>query len=197
MVVFGKFLSNMRVILIVMLSSIPVLSMVFIYGGIKFTNLLQLFGVVMLSGIYTGSMGIFCSSICKKTTSAIVMAYGTFVACTLVTIGISYLSVKVSHDVNSVVDYFVLLFNPIAPLTYLISGQLESMEGLIQFVFYGITQEFFYEGTVKWIICSGIVQLTVSMILLNISALILNPLKFNHIRRILKRGNNGRKNKEN
>lgn len=196
-VVFGKFLSNMRLILVVMLSSIPVLFMVLVYGGIKFSNLLQLFTVIMLSGIYIGSMGIFCSSICKRTTSAIVMAYGLFVASTLITIAISYFSVKINSNANDMEDYFILFFNPIAPLVYLISGQIESIDGIIQLIFYGITQEHVTKEAGRWILYSGIVQFAVSMLMLNISALILNPLKFNYIRRLFKRGNDGRKNKEN
>lgn len=196
-IVFGKFLSNMRFILVVMLSSIPVLSMVFVYGGIRFNNLMQLLLVIMVSGIYIGSMGIFCSSICKRTTSAIVLSYGIFIAITLITIAISYMLAKVNVNSDGMGNYFVLLFNPIAPLTYLISSQLENMDGFMKVVFYGITEEYFDAGAERWILYSGIAQLTISAVLLNISALILNPLKFNYIRRLVKRDIDGKKIREN
>ncbi len=197
-IVVGKFISNMRLILVVMISSIPILSMVFVYGGIRFVNLLQLLIIIMIAGIYMGSIGIFCSSICKRTTSAVVLSYGMLVATTLVTIAFNYLIVKISaNDSNGIYEYFALFFNPIAPLTYIISEQLDNVDGFIEIVFYGITQKYFDEVAGRWLLYSSITQLLVSAIMLNLSALILNPLKFNHIRRFLKRGNDGGKNKEN
>ncbi len=192
-IVFGKFMANMRLVFIVMISSIPVLSMVFVYGGIKFANLLQLFAIIMVAGIYIGSIGIFCSSICKKTTSAIMMAYAAFIGLTLLTVALNYLFVRADSDNSYLGEYYMLYLNPIAPITHLISEQFETISEFEQIIFYGISQESLDSTMDKWVLYSAIVQLVVSTILLIVSTLILNPLKFNYLRRFLKAYVNGEK----
>lgn len=191
-IVFGKFLSNIRIILVVMISSIPVLALIFVYGGMRFTNLFRLLFVIMVASMYVGSIGIFCSSICRRTTSAVVMSYGMLVAVTLITIAMTYLAVKINIAGNGMNDYFMLFLNPFAPLVYTISEQLDRIDGFTEMVFYGIQQQNLNNAAGRWIINSEIVQLMVSVILLNVSALIVNPLKFSHIRRLIKRENNGK-----
>lgn len=195
-IVIGKFMANMRLIFIVMLSSIPIISMVFVYGGIKFVNLLQLFAIIMVAGAYIGSIGIFCSSVCKKTTSAIMMAYAAFIGLTILTVALNYLFARVTTGNGYLGEYYMLYLNPIAPITHLISEQFEIIGEFEQLIFYGISQEILDNIMGKWVIYSSLVQLAVSAILLIVSTLILNPLKFNYLRRFLKAYVNGEKTAE-
>jgi len=182
-IVFGKFMSNIRIVLIGMISSIPVLSMVFVYGGIRVMNLAQLLGIILVAGIYLGSIGIFCSSISKKTTSAIMIAYSVFVGLILVTVGLGYFFARIDMNKSASIGSAMLYLNPIAPVTYLISDQLETASGLEKIIFYGTSGAVSGEVPANWLFYSVIVQLTISVILLNVSVLILNPVKFNSLRR--------------
>lgn len=75
-IVFGKLISAISLMLLLVVSSLPVLSVVFFVGGIKITDLFVLFGLYGITALYVGSIGMAASALCKKTTSAIVTAYG-------------------------------------------------------------------------------------------------------------------------
>ena len=138
-VVFGKFMSSIQLIMIVTISSLPVLSIVFVYGGIRFINIIQLLAIIIVSGIYIGSIGIFCSCICKKTTSAIVMAYSMLVGIILITVALNYLFAKTDSDKSYIGNYYALYLNPIATVTQLTSSQLETVSEFERIIFYNIS----------------------------------------------------------
>ena len=57
-------------------SSLPVLSLVFIYGGIQVSDLALLLGYMLFSAIYIGSCSICFSSYFRHTTTSTIISYG-------------------------------------------------------------------------------------------------------------------------
>ncbi|MBQ9765562.1 MAG: ABC transporter permease subunit [Lachnospiraceae bacterium] len=183
MVVWGKFKACIQLMLVVLFSSVPILSIVFVYGGIRLLNIVHLIFIITLAGVYMGSVGIFCSSVCKKTTSAIILAYSAVLILILITTVLNFFFANMeSHGVYDA-NYIALHFNPMAPLAYLVSEQLETSNILSDFIFTktsDVTTDMLME---EWLRNSIIVQTALSAVLLILSAVIINPLKFNFVRR--------------
>ncbi|MBE5947444.1 MAG: hypothetical protein E7261_00295 [Lachnospiraceae bacterium] len=190
-VIWGKMLSCMQIIVVVCISSLPVLSIVFVYGGIRITNLLVLLFVIICTGFYFGSIGLFASSICKKTTAAVITAYVGMVAVVILTGGIVYIAEKLSVEFvkenNSFMEGIsnIMLINPATTIVGLVGDQLETESYFEELLFYGVARR---EGMFvkNWTFYSVAVQLFMSTVLLFISAWILNPLKFGLWRRVKK-----------
>lgn len=125
-IVKGKLMSAMMIVMMYMIASIPVMAIAFILGGLSWWNLLGLFVMLLYLGIYVGSVGIFCSSIVKKSIAAtiltIVIGIGIIIGTALIYY-IGYISVNayyMSTGNASINDYLgpipVFLFNPYSPI---------------------------------------------------------------------------------
>lgn len=74
-IITGKLEASLGVVLILTVSALPVLSLVVVFGGIGLGGLLLMAGGLLLTGIFVGSIGIFCSVVFKRTTLATVLSY--------------------------------------------------------------------------------------------------------------------------
>lgn len=74
-IVIGKLEACLTTIFLLILSSLPILSLVFIYGGILLTDLLLLLLVFFIMAVFIGSAGIMFSSIFNRTLVATVASY--------------------------------------------------------------------------------------------------------------------------
>lgn len=83
-IALGKLGSAMAIVMMYMISSIPVMAIAFVLGGMSWWSLLGLIGMMLYLGIYVGSVGIFCSSVVKKSIMATVLT---------IVIGISIITV--------------------------------------------------------------------------------------------------------
>ncbi len=76
-IVWGKFWSVINMVGLLVLSSVPFLALVFMYGGINIIHLLLIVAVFMVITMYTAAMGIMWSSILKNTMGSVIMSYIT------------------------------------------------------------------------------------------------------------------------
>lgn len=74
-IVWGKLLASLSNYLIFIISSIPIMAIAFVLGGLNWFALLGYILMMLLTAIYIGSVGIFCSSAFKKTIASIVMTF--------------------------------------------------------------------------------------------------------------------------
>lgn len=188
-IVFGKMFACLRTIMVVCISSLPVLSIVFVYGGIRLGNLLTVLFVIICTGFYFGSIGIFISCICKRTTTAVVLTYIGVVASVFITGGIVYVVDLLYAETGIGSAGFVetvskiMFFNPAATIVDLVGEQLETVNYFEELLFYGTVQDS-RDLVEEWTAYSIVAQLILSIVLVSVSAWILNPLKFNLWRRI-------------
>lgn len=83
-IIIGKLLSSLGIVIIMIITSFPIFSIVLNYCGISIINLLTIFGFFILISCTMGSIGIFFSTIFKKTSIATVASYiFIFVICIL------------------------------------------------------------------------------------------------------------------
>ena len=79
-IVIGKLMASLNIVMLLAVSSLPVFSIVFLFGGITVVDLLVMLVTLMISGVFVGSIGILFSVVCKKTTTATILSYSSILA---------------------------------------------------------------------------------------------------------------------
>lgn len=74
-IILGKLFSSLAEVIILLISSIPVMSTFFIFGGVSPGNIILIFGFYFVTAILFGSIGIFMSAFFKKTSTSTVASY--------------------------------------------------------------------------------------------------------------------------
>jgi ABC-type transport system involved in multi-copper enzyme maturation permease subunit len=92
-VVFGKLQAALSTMLLLVVSSLPILALVFVYGGVTFRDLLLLFISYMTAAFFAGGLGICCSAVFGKSTVATVVSYVLLGVLALGTYGVNWLAV--------------------------------------------------------------------------------------------------------
>lgn len=177
-IILGKLFSSLSQIILLIVSSIPVFSIIFLYGGIGLAGLLQVFLFYILLAITLGSVGIFFSTFIKKSTAANVLTYAVIVFLYLGTIFIALFYVQLvirpnlgNQQYNE--TFWVLNFNPAIALASLLTEQFGIGTGS---VFPGLYLNVKQGSYQIWQI-NAIIDFVVSIILLTLSAIKLNPAK--------------------
>lgn len=123
-IALGKLGSAMAIVMMYMISSIPVMAIAFVLGGMSWWSLLGLIGMMLYLGIYVGSVGIFCSSVVKKSIMATVLTIVIGISIITVTfvifgVGNSIAAYKVTvqggTNYDPGISPLILLWNPYSP----------------------------------------------------------------------------------
>jgi ABC-type transport system involved in multi-copper enzyme maturation permease subunit len=75
-ILWGKLLASMSFVLLLLLLSVPIFSLVFLFGGIELDQVAAAFLVTSIAALTLGIIGIACSSAFRRTLPATVCAYG-------------------------------------------------------------------------------------------------------------------------
>ena len=79
-ILWGKLLASMSFVILLLLLSVPIFSLVFLFGGIELDQVLIAFLVTAVTALMLGIIGLACSTAFKRTLPATVSAYGaTFI----------------------------------------------------------------------------------------------------------------------
>ena len=114
----GKLSSALANLAILLFSGLPVISLTFIYGGIDISDILFTILYLLFIALFTGSAGIFCSCVLKKTTFATVLTYGIellFIAAPIFITVLAYMILAAqsgSENVDISLFYLLLAFDP-------------------------------------------------------------------------------------
>jgi ABC-2 type transport system permease protein len=129
-IILSKLFSSIAYLLVMMVASIPLYSIVFLYGGISPSFLLSAFGIYLITIITIGSLGIMFSTIIQKTIVAMITTYGVAL---FLTAGLGVLTIflmEMFHRpgvANStfIDPYFSSMLNPAIVLFSLFESELE------------------------------------------------------------------------
>ena len=69
-IVVGKLLSTLIYVFLLIAASIPLMAVVFVYGGVAPEDVVRGYLVLLVTALGLGSFGLFCSSLVKRTTAA-------------------------------------------------------------------------------------------------------------------------------
>jgi ABC-2 type transport system permease protein len=75
-IIWGKLLSSMSFVVLLLLLSIPIFSLVFMFGGIELDQVLYAFLVTGVTALTLGLLGIAFSTLFRRTLAATVASYG-------------------------------------------------------------------------------------------------------------------------
>lgn len=182
-IIIGKIAVSIAHIMFLVFASLPVLGMVFMFGGIGIGEILLLFLFYIIIALMTASLGVFISTVFKKNVTSIVMTY----IC-LGILGIGPFIVLIFTQMFYVANYS-------SPATYsLVSAILfpSPIFGFLSFMAGGTSNEFGYIymelinlasndiGFLRYFkpwMLNGIFNILLSGILISLSAWKLNPVK--------------------
>lgn len=131
-IVWGKLMSSISMVLLLIVSTLPTISIIFTIGGVEILDLLEFVVVIFVCTLLIGSIGIWASVMMKRTVPATVFAYGGIIllcAITVIIVGVVWVVRSLYYaqmlaqgrvvtvdvvDVSPVL--LVLLFNPVCTL---------------------------------------------------------------------------------
>lgn len=185
-IVFGKLESSLSMIFLIGFSTLPAVSLILIFGGVSVIDLLSLVVILVISGIFIGSIGIFCSAMIRKSTVATVVSYVIVMMLILGTVavlmaGYYFLEIRAQQmgiydSVNMGNGIYLLLLNPLCSYFGLLSHQVGSGNELLEICnYYGE-----YSGSTgvrHMLLISILVQILLSAILLYAAGKNINPLR--------------------
>lgn len=188
-IIIGKLASSISTMILLAVSSLPVLALVFAIGGITIFSFLEFLVLIIVTAIFIGSIGIFFSTLYKRTTAATVSSYGTILTLVVGTFIILF-AIKMIVDLNQGVGvieegiYYnsdignwilLLLVNPGVTCYSMLQGQIGRGYELGRFLGeFGIVSDFIINN---WFLISIVVQLLISGALIMWSAWLLDPLR--------------------
>lgn len=123
-IALGKLGSAMVMVMMFMITSIPVIAIAFVLGGMSWWSLLGLVGMMLYLGIYVGSVGIFCSSVVKKSIMATILTIAIGIGIIIITfvifgiangIAASQATMKGLTSYGPGISPLILLLNPYSP----------------------------------------------------------------------------------
>ncbi len=172
-IIFGKLLAALSIIMTLLFSTLPVLSLVFIYGGIRFLGLIRLFLVLLVMAAYVGSVCLVFSAYAKTMTFSLICSYAVILCITFGTIFAAYLLFPVIGGGTGFMSH-ILLLNP--TVTFLVfiyeqMGEFGIVAGLMGQI--GMDQSGFLER--HFLEFSLAAQLLVSALLIWAASLGLSP----------------------
>ena len=135
-IIFGKMTSSIAFLLLMIVSGLPIYSLVFLYGGVSPSQLLFIFLFYLLTLLALASIGVMFSTLIRKTIVAIIATYGAMIFFAGVTAFFLLISVQVSQmgttaPSMSPMAHFWATINPPAVLLTLLQptmeGQLQSL----------------------------------------------------------------------
>ncbi|MDD3252977.1 MAG: ABC transporter permease [Lachnospiraceae bacterium] len=88
-IVLGKMAASLSTMALMIISSFPIIAMVFVYGGVTLRDIALMLLCYMAAALFAGSIGICCSAFFGKTTMSTVVAYGILGLVVLGTFGVN------------------------------------------------------------------------------------------------------------
>lgn len=110
-IVLGKVTSAVMRIMFYVVGSLPILALSFVVGGMNWVVLLQYLLAVLLLAIFSGSIGILCSAVCRRSITAVILSF----VCYFVVYGMTFLHLllRAIFECDDVGESLLwLLFNP-------------------------------------------------------------------------------------
>lgn len=74
-IVAGKLFSSVCFLALMLVSSLPMMALVLVFGGVSLGDVLTMFLFLLVTAFACGAIGIFCSALFKRTVTATVVAY--------------------------------------------------------------------------------------------------------------------------
>jgi ABC-type transport system involved in multi-copper enzyme maturation permease subunit len=190
-IVLNKLLASISYILLLILASLPVFSLVYFFGGVLLSEIAWVFLIYLVTAVTFGAIGIFCSTIFRRTQVSMVVSYIIvffFLAGTLA-LAAFLGTVNMGNSSQPTVPWIAYM-NPLVALFSIFPsyGMHFSISNFIQRISYGmggggIAQSIPTEALAPWQY-NFILDGSLAVILLLITIILLDPVgRFARFRR--------------
>lgn len=135
-IIFGKLMSSIAFLLLLLISGLPIYSMVFLYGGVSPGQIAVIFLFYFLTLMAIGSLGVMFSTLTRRTIVSMIVTYGTMIFLTAVTgfflvLSMSFSAASMATGISPL-SYFWASINPaVVLLTLLEPGFNEELVGMM------------------------------------------------------------------
>ncbi len=177
-IVLGKVMSAVLRILFFVAAGMPIMALAFVVGGLSWSYLFYFVLTIILLSLLSGSIGILCSAICRRSITAVILSYAFYFVIYILTFLPMFLKGLVMQTENMGESMLFLLFNPIIFYeeffmqlmtgTSLFGGDFARDE--VGFLTYHLSQ-----GKV-WVFVSAVCIFLLSLLLLLAAAWKVNPM---------------------
>lgn len=190
-VVAGKVMTAIVQSMLFIAASLPIMALSFVVGGMSWSYLFWFFAIALLISLFSASVGILCSSLCKKSVSAVIMSYGFYLIFFIGTLVPSILyeiySINYWYNGSSVQSGYsygenialTLLINPavyLAEFVALVMTGESIWDNSFDMTTVGGPIRFLADGN-HWIIASTVLFLAVSFLFLWLAARRIDPTR--------------------
>ena len=176
--IMGKVMTAVAQAMIFVVASIPVMALTFVVGGLSWSYLFWFIAVALLVSLFAASIGIMCSSFCRKSITAVIVSYGIYIIFFVVTALPAYLICILTDYAKSekdVIGFFLL--NPVVYITEFVAKSMTDASWIADII--GQTKSpllnWLASGSV-WMILSTIAFLAVSFQFLLIAKKRISPV---------------------
>lgn len=170
-IVIGKMLSSLSNVVVVLVSSLPILALVFTYGGVTLIDLILLMVSYVTVAILAASIGIWASSLSHRSSSATALSYAVLLVLVGGTAGISVLVYNLTGSANG--WFYLLLANPASTFYAIINAMTGEREALAM-----IAENLGMQLNISagmWFAMGTVVQLIISFVLILFSIRNIGP----------------------
>lgn len=165
-IVLGKLFSSVNVMIVMLVTSLPVFSLVYVYGGIEPKDMFLMIILIGFAGLQVCALSVACSAVCKKSAAAVLMSYGFNAALLLGTYLVHaapmlMYSIDYGEELGRRIDWYhyFLLLNPLISVYDILNSQAGSRSAIFGLINY---QGNYRQNwvTQNWIGVSTVLQLT-------------------------------------
>lgn len=193
-IVLGKLMASLSTMVLLIVSSFPILALVFVYGGVTMKDMGMLLLCYGAAALFVGSLGVCCSALFRKSTLSTVVAYGVMGVIVVGTYAINQLALFLSRmpgeaylasagtgagEGSSGGFLYLLLLNPTTTfvMTMLRLSGREAAEGRVV-QWFGTHGESFLSR--NWVSCSVALQIMTAAVLIWVAVRAIRPGKRFH-----------------
>ncbi|MCY6371601.1 ABC transporter permease [Clostridium ganghwense] len=179
-IIIGKLFTSISQVLLLIVASLPIFSIIFLFGGISIGELLQLLLFYVVLTIMIGSIGIFFSTHLKRTTASTVLTYAVlfFLVVGTLIVTVFYYEFYIYRLPGNPVQkptFPLLYINPAVAFIEMMAGQFGIHNGyLLPGINLGKLSVFKH---IKFWHVNLIINFVTSIVLLTLSSIRLNPIK--------------------
>lgn len=187
--VLGKLLESFSFLALMVMCSLPMLSLVLITGGATFAQVLVSVAFLLLTALAALNVGLVCSSLFQRTVTATVMSYLSVFALGIVTllplwhdvkcIGDLYDAMNVAGGQLHTIEYTPISFtiNPALGLFSLLAAQTQMFSSMLWQFSYSLANTFTYLPFDHFLYCNMAFLAAASVLLIALAALNLRVRK--------------------
>ncbi|MCH5257073.1 MAG: ABC transporter permease subunit [Lachnospiraceae bacterium] len=186
-IVFGKVMSAVLRILFFVAASTPIMALSFVVGGLSWSNLFFYLLALILFSVFAGSIGIFASSLCRKSVAAVLLSFAMyFVVYFMTFLPVLYFSIFGRGKYGE--SMLLLLWNPVVFFEEFFMQMMseESLFSMGNRIFsrnqIGIITYYLSNGKIWMFVSAGCILL-LSFLFMACSAWKINPMNSNPGRR--------------